>query len=73
MTEEQTIEATLAVLRVLPSEIVIHRLSSDPHPEELVEPRWMLDRAGVRRRLEQAMERENFRQGSAYSRAGSAK
>jgi uncharacterized protein len=70
MTEEQAAEVTLAVLRELPPEIVIHRLTSDPHPEELVEPLWMLDRRGVRRRLEQAMEREDIRQGSACSQTG---
>jgi radical SAM protein (TIGR01212 family) len=63
MTEEQSLEATLSVLEALPPQIVIHRMTSDPHPEELVAPLWMLDRTGVRRRLYEAMERANFRQG----------
>ncbi len=65
MVEEEAIEATMAVLDLLPWDIVVHRMTSDPHPEELVAPLWMLDRQGVRKRLEQAMKEADFRQGSA--------
>jgi uncharacterized protein len=63
MTEEQALEATLSVVEALPPQIVVHRMTSDPHPEELVAPLWMLDREGVRQRLYEAMERTDFRQG----------
>ncbi|HMK35954.1 MAG TPA: TIGR01212 family radical SAM protein [Desulfomonilaceae bacterium] len=66
MTEEQALEATLAVLEVLPPETVIHRMTSDPHPQELIEPVWMLDKAGVRKRLLRAMEERNLVQGSRF-------
>jgi uncharacterized protein len=65
MTEEQALEATLSVLQALPSDVVIHRMTSDPHPEELVAPLWMLDRQGVRRRMSEEMERTDFRQGAS--------
>lgn len=64
MTMEQATEATLAVLEVLPKEMVIHRLTSDPHPEELVAPLWMLDKNLVRNSLAAEMERRNIYQGS---------
>jgi radical SAM superfamily enzyme len=64
MGEEEAIETTVAVLELLPWDIVVHRMTSDPHPEELVAPLWMLDRQGVRKRLEQAMKEVDFRQGS---------
>jgi radical SAM protein (TIGR01212 family) len=67
LTEPEALEATLAVLGALPPEMVIHRLTSDPHAEELMAPLWMLDRRGVRSRLIKEMERMNFRQGSSYS------
>jgi uncharacterized protein len=60
LSETDAQEATLAVLRALPRRIVIHRLTSDPHPEELLAPTWMLDRSRVRSGLEQAMERTGF-------------
>ncbi len=66
MTEEEALQATIAVLEVLPWDVVVHRMTSDPHPEELVAPLWMLDRQGVRRRLEKAMKEADFRQGSAW-------
>ncbi len=59
---------TLAVLEALPRETVIHRLTSDPHPQELVAPTWMLDRTGVRNRLNKAMEERDFRQGTLRGR-----
>ncbi len=66
LTEEQARDLTLAVLGSLPSDMVIHRMTSDPHPEDLSAPTWMLDRRGVRQRLEQAMDDRDFRQGMDY-------
>lgn len=66
MTEKSAAEATLAVMEALPREIVIHRMTSDPHQEELVAPLWMLDRRGVRTRLNQLMQKRDFRQGSPF-------
>lgn len=68
LTEEQASEMTIAALEALPPEMVIHRLTSDPHPEELVAPLWMLGKGGVRSRLEQAMRERNLKQGSANDR-----
>ncbi|MGC8660730.1 MAG: TIGR01212 family radical SAM protein, partial [Desulfomonilaceae bacterium] len=64
MTMEQAVEATTAVLEFLPQEMVIHRLTSDPHPAELVAPIWMLDKAKVRNYLLAQMETKDIRQGS---------
>lgn len=64
LTEDEAIRATLSVLEELPQDTVIHRLTSDPHSEELVAPTWMLDRKGVRERLMSTMEHADFRQGS---------
>jgi radical SAM protein (TIGR01212 family) len=64
MTEREAVHATLSVLEALPREIVVHRMTSDPHGEELIAPLWMLDRRGVRTRLEKVMEERDFRQGS---------
>ncbi|MFZ5866092.1 MAG: TIGR01212 family radical SAM protein [Thermodesulfobacteriota bacterium] len=67
LSEAEALGATLAVLGALPGEMVIHRLTSDPHAEELVAPLWMLDRRGVRSRLLKEMEITDFRQGSSSS------
>lgn len=64
MTLEDSLDAVFAVLETLPPDIVIHRLTSDPHPQELAAPEWMLDRKHVRRRLQQEMERRHIIQGA---------
>lgn len=64
MTELEAQEATLAVLEVLPRHMVIHRISSDPHAEELVAPLWMLDGNRVRMRIQQEMAQRDFAQGA---------
>lgn len=64
MTMEQAIKGTIAVLEVLPKNMIIHRLTSDPHPEELVAPVWMLDKARVRNALIAEMDIRNVFQGS---------
>ncbi|MFH1117852.1 MAG: TIGR01212 family radical SAM protein [Pseudomonadota bacterium] len=64
LTQEEAEEATLAVMEELSPEMVIHRMTSDPHREELAAPLWMLDRRQVRTHLEETMIRTRFRQGS---------
>ncbi|MEW6349870.1 MAG: TIGR01212 family radical SAM protein [Thermodesulfobacteriota bacterium] len=66
LSEEAAQEAIMGVLEALDPETVIHRLTSDPHAEELVAPLWMLDRAGVRTRLAKAMQARDFRQGLEF-------
>jgi uncharacterized protein len=64
LSEEEALTATLSVLEVLPPDVVVHRMTSDPHRSELVAPLWMLDRREARLRLERAMNERDFRQGS---------
>jgi radical SAM protein (TIGR01212 family) len=66
LTEEDAIEMTVSVLQALSPEIVVHRLTSDPHGDELVAPLWMLDKRGVRARLEQALRSRDVRQGTTW-------
>jgi radical SAM protein (TIGR01212 family) len=51
------------VLRHLPENIVIQRLTGDPHPHELVAPKWSLEKQRVLRRIEEELERGNIFQG----------
>ncbi len=66
ITMKQAIQGSIAVLEVLPPNMVIHRLTSDPHPEELVAPVWMLDKTRVRNALFEEMELRDVFQGSKY-------
>jgi radical SAM protein (TIGR01212 family) len=52
-------------LELLPPHLVIHRLTGDPHREELVAPTWCLDKSGVLRDIREEFSRRGSRQGSA--------
>ena len=47
----------------LPANIVIHRLTGDPHRDELLAPRWALDKSQNLNAIHDAMESGNIRQG----------
>jgi radical SAM protein (TIGR01212 family) len=66
ITEAEALNATLAILETISPDMVIHRLTSDPHAEELIAPLWMLDKTGVRNRLNKAMRDRNLVQGSRF-------
>jgi len=53
-------------LELLPPHLVIHRLTGDPHPEELVAPAWCRDKSRVLRGLRAELARRGSRQGSAW-------
>jgi hypothetical protein len=57
----------LAVARfvgLLREDIVVQRITGDPHKDELVEPRWALDKAAVRAAILREMSDRGITQGS---------
>jgi len=52
----------------LAPEQVLHRITGDAPGEELLAPRWELDKSAVRLRLEEELERRGTRQGSLFRR-----
>jgi radical SAM protein (TIGR01212 family) len=53
-------------LELLPPHLVIHRLTGDPHREELVAPAWCLDKSKVLKGIREELARRGSRQGSAW-------
>ncbi|MDD3579815.1 MAG: TIGR01212 family radical SAM protein [Desulfobacca sp.] len=47
LTEAEYVALVVDFLERLPPHMVIHRLTGDPHPEELVAPSWCLNKARV--------------------------
>ena len=68
LTEDQYVNLVVDFIERLPSRLVIHRLTGDPHPEELVAPAWCLDKPRVLRRLREEFTRRGTRQGSRLAR-----
>jgi radical SAM protein (TIGR01212 family) len=66
LTEEQYVQQVVDFIERLPAHLVIHRLTGDPHPGELVAPAWCLDKARVLRRLQDKFARRGTRQGSHF-------
>jgi radical SAM protein (TIGR01212 family) len=53
-------------LELLPPHLVIHRVTGDPHREELVAPTWCLDKPKVLKGIREELARRGSRQGSAW-------
>jgi uncharacterized protein len=64
LTEDQYVNGVVDFIERLPPHLVIHRLTSDPHREELVAPAWCQDKPRVLRRIREEFARRGTRQGS---------
>ena len=54
-------------LERLPEEMVIQRLTGDPHPEELVAPQWALQKSETLRKINETLERRDSWQGKFFN------
>lgn len=63
LTRKEYVDWTCDVLERLPKTAVIHRLTGDPHPDELAAPKWSLDKRGTLAAIEQRLEERDTRQG----------
>jgi radical SAM protein (TIGR01212 family) len=53
-------------LALLPPHFIIHRLTGDPHPHELVAPAWALEKQANLKAVRDALERRNLWQGKNH-------
>lgn len=53
-------------LELLPPEMVIQRITGDPHPEELAAPSWSLDKNGTRNLILDILKKRDSWQGKRY-------
>jgi hypothetical protein len=63
MTQAQYVDAVCEFLAHTPKGVVIQRLTGDPHPEELVAPRWSLQKTETLNLIKQTLEKRDWRQG----------
>jgi hypothetical protein len=64
LTEDQYVGAVVDFIERLPPHLVIHRLTGDPHAEELLAPAWCLDKSRVMQRIREEFLHRGTRQGS---------
>jgi radical SAM protein (TIGR01212 family) len=65
LEEGEYVNLVADFLELLPSHLVIHRLTGDPHPEELVAPAWCRDKSRVLVGIRAELARRGSHQGSA--------
>jgi len=63
LTEEEYVSWVVDFLELLPPQMVIHRLTGDPHPGELLAPEWCLQKSRVLNLIKDEFARRGSRQG----------
>ncbi len=66
LRQDEYVDILVAFLEVLPPHFVIHRLTGDPHPQELLAPTWCLDKAAVLRQIKETFLRRQTFQGRLW-------
>lgn len=70
LAEAEYVGLAADFLEQLPPRLVIHRLTGDPPPEELVAPEWCRDKSRVLEGIRAELARRGARQGSAWEPQG---
>lgn len=66
LTMEEYVNIVIQQLRLLPPNIVIHRITGDADKNELLAPMWTLKKFVVMNEIDKLMRKENYYQGDLY-------
>ena len=66
LTKEEYIDIIVNQLELLRPEIVIHRITGDPDPKELIEPTWLIKKFCILNDIDKEMVRRDTYQGASY-------
>ncbi|MBF0211720.1 MAG: TIGR01212 family radical SAM protein [Desulfamplus sp.] len=66
MTQNEYVDAVCDFIEHLPKNIVIQRVTGDPHPDELVAPTWALDKQTTFNMIQQIFEKRGSWQGKFF-------
>jgi len=69
LSQAEYVDIVCDFLARLPENMVIQRLTGDPHPNELVAPAWSLHKAETLNRIRQTLADRGLRQGCQYKKA----
>jgi radical SAM protein (TIGR01212 family) len=67
LEQQEYVDIVCDVLELLPREMVIQRLTGDPHPEELVDPLWSLQKSRTFSLIQETLVKRNTWQGKSLS------
>lgn len=63
LTKEEYIDILKEQIRLLRSDIVIERISTDPDPKTIIEPKWLINKRDVMNSLDKLLAKQNIYQG----------
>jgi len=63
LAQEEYVDIVCDFLERIPKDMVIQRLTGDPHPDELVAPRWSIKKAETLARIKETLEKRDSWQG----------
>lgn len=63
LSKEEYVNITCDQLEILNENIVVHRLTSDPNKDELIEPTWLVKKFGVLNDIDKCLKRRHTYQG----------
>ena len=66
LTLKEYVDIVVQQLRILPPNIVIHRITGDADKNELIAPLWTLKKFVVMNEIDKLMRKENYYQGDLY-------
>lgn len=63
LTQNAYVDLVCDFLERIPRDMIVQRLTGDPHPQELIAPQWSLNKMDTLSRIQKELERRNTYQG----------
>jgi len=67
LAQQEYIDRVCDFLERIPPEMIIQRLTGDPHPDELVAPQWALNKSETFAQIQQTLEERDTWQGKQFN------
>ncbi|MCG6918947.1 MAG: TIGR01212 family radical SAM protein, partial [Deltaproteobacteria bacterium] len=67
LSREEYVDIVCEFLALLPPKVIIHRLTGDPHPKELLAPKWAMDKQTNLQAIREALQSRDLWQGKYFS------
>jgi hypothetical protein len=72
LSRDEYVDVVCDFIALLPPQVVIHRLTGDPHPHELLAPEWALEKQENLQAIRDTLERRDIWQGKFFSKQPAA-
>ena len=68
LDQQEYVDIVCDFLALLPGNVIVQRITGDPHPDELAAPQWALDRTATFKMIHESLEKRNLWQGKALGK-----